>query len=188
MLCRKIVKENCLKEKVFTYISDKLKENRNVNISLRPLESRFFIFHRNTESLSLCYAGWISLHTEWWILVTYCRGPRAIMRGPLRGLRINHFGLLLRDQSLILLRLFLHFLEVFNPRWVFLSKSSFDFFGKSFLRRWIIAQNFKIILLTYLPQIFYVIGDVGKKNILRLFSWRYKIKNKNVLVILSWNV
>ena len=38
------------------------------------------------------------------------------MRRRLSGLRINHFGLLLRDQSLILFRLFLHFLEVFNPR------------------------------------------------------------------------
>lgn len=177
------MKENCLKEKVFIYISDKLKENWNVNISLRPLESRFFIFHRNTESLSLCYAGWISLHTEWWILVTYCRGPRAIMRGPLSGLRINHFGLLLRDQRLILFRLFL---EVFNSRWVFLSKSSFDFFGKCFLRRWIIAQNFKIILLTYLPQIFYVIGDVGKK-----IFWDYflgDIRPKIKIVIVLWNV
>lgn len=48
------------------------------------------------------------------------------MRGLLSGLRINHFGLLFRDQSLILFRLFLHFFEVFNPRRVFLSKSSFD--------------------------------------------------------------
>lgn len=31
------------------------------------------------------------------------------MRRPLSGLRINHFGLLLRDQSLILFRLFFAF-------------------------------------------------------------------------------
>lgn len=56
------------------------------------------------------------------------------MRGHLSGLRINHFGLLLRDQSLILFRLFCIFwryltlVEFFFPNLhsIFLENVSFE--------------------------------------------------------------